>query len=171
MTFTQINQRLEERAFQIWYRVALAARETPEAAHDFDLVRRIATQVSPSQVFVGRNLPTALQAVTGGGVESITTILDWDRELRACCFDCSSDWIGWVSEVSEIYGIAVYGGSVLPDSFTQTLPSPSVVRDLLLANPWALVFLVFPKLTASIFQTPKDVTVTFKRFERQPVEE
>lgn len=171
MTYTEINRRLEERAFQIWYRVALDARENPVSAHEFDLIRRLASQVSPSQLFVGRNLALALSEVTGGGVESITTILDWERELRSSCFNDRNAWEAWCETTGEIYGAPSKGTSILPESFSQSMPSAFIVSSTLNANPWAMVFLVFAKLTASIFQTPKDVTVTFKRFNRLPAEE
>lgn len=162
---------LATRAFEIWHRTAEQSKQGDVATLEFDLMNRINSTTNLALYLSGEDAGRVLQSVTGGAVPLITAIVNWSIEMRASVFPDQKSWEDWCTHIASIYTDGNNNASQLPEAFRKTLAQSGKAKDILLANPWLVVFIAFPMVSVNVTVAHKNVTVTFKRYDPLPEEE
>lgn len=162
---------LATRAFEIWHRIAEQSKQGDVATLEFDLLHRINSTTNLSLYLSAEDAGRVLQSVTGGAVPLITAIINWSIEMRASVFPDQESWETWCGHIASIYTDNNNSNSQLPETFRKTLAQTGKAKDILLSNPWLVVFIAFPMVSVNVTVGHKNVTVTFKRYDPLPEEE
>lgn len=162
---------LATRAFEIWHRTAEQSKQGDVATQEFDLMNRINSTTNLALYLSGEEAGGVLKAVTGGSVPLITAIVNWAIEMRASVFPTKEAWESWCEHIAAIYEDTNSGTSQLPEAFRKTLTQSGKAKNILMANPWLVVFIAFPMVSVNTTVAHKNITVTFKRYDPLPEEE
>lgn len=162
---------LATRAFEIWHRIAEQSKREDVASQEFDLLSRINSNTNIALFLSGEEAARILNAVTGGAVSAITSIINWSIEMRASVFPDQAAWEEWCGYIASIYEQNNTQASQLPEVFRKTLTQSGKAKDILLANPWLVVFIAFPMVSVGTTVSHKNLVVTFRRYDQLPEED
>lgn len=158
---------MEERALEIIQRVFVRLQRDPadaDAQNQIQFFSRLTGTPHPATVLTPKNLADTLSFVSGGSEQLVTEVLNCYLELRAVAFADVSVFDGWVTNVTKSYTQFGSDKSVLDSDFLRGLPTVSMAQSTLQANPWALVFLVFPRINlVTAADSRGNITITIKR--------
>jgi len=165
--FRECERMMEARALEIIQRTFLRLQKDQrdiDAQSTLTFYSRLAGSIYPSTVLTAKNLQAAVNTVTGGSEGLLAEILDIYLELRSVGFANQDEFDAWVKWIAGAY----FGGrsqfSILDDDFLSGLPTRDGVRELLTNNPWALVFLIFPRVSlVTAADIRGNVSITIKR--------